>query len=490
MNIPYIHCSTNSEELAIILSNKRLNDNFGKTANQYASFSLLDLIFGFVDMDNEDVLIHIAIIIAAFLDGDGCINHDNVRSCATEVNGIIRSKKDLAKSRSFNYDMKGDSADLENDIIPHFERNPTMIHYGKAPVLVLKCCCAIGIRSSSLMHAIMIHLNRICGDPRGVVSRWKNNTNKLGLVGYEKQGNTVYCSFDNTNGPASELVQRRTELLAKIEMSTIIKKEQVSNLRQFPSAGYREDWTVSEGKRQVAPLTQQGKLERERVRRNMLIRDKQLKNQHKKAIKDGLANPETKEKYSANFETVKRIPRNKALPEGCIHAESAGMAMADGSVTHEIADISQVNHSFNVVWNEKVGKNFGNLICSKKKVGPSTYEGMMVYLLSIGLHFSHRKEQVVVAIVYHLFFHRIGLDTKFDLVFLSNEITMKWKSLNEMDKTELRGNVEAWKEGENCTREYQDDTALFDVDEINSILKVGKEVWKMVLFALKMKDPS
>ena len=135
---------------------------------------------------------------------------------------------------------------------------------------------------------------------------------------------------------------------------------------------------------------------------------------------------------TTNFEVVERVPLNKSLPEGCIHSRplivwSAAMAMADGCVTHEVANIAQHNQSFNVVWAEKVGKYFGKLTCTAFKVGPSTYEGMMVYLLSIGLHFSHRKEQVVVAICYHLFFHEVnlGLDTKFDdLDILANGAAM------------------------------------------------------------------
>ncbi|GFH46798.1 predicted protein [Chaetoceros tenuissimus] len=477
------------ERFAAFLPNKRLNMHLDEYPDRYADHTLLPLFFGELEFDKEDILNHAMGIFAAYWEGDGSTTHDPLYDTSWED-----AMGNEGKRGTPNYDKKEREADMNTETIPYLEGNKEIVHNGKSPIVEITCSCAVGTRSSSF-GASMMHVNRALGFKDGTLIGWGTKNEDLDVVGYKKHGNKLRMFLNSADGHGSKAEASKLVLVKMIVDRSIFKRPQAKNLLSFPSALYTPNRTVSGGHRKVPELSWEEKLKKEGVRRDLLRKDKILKEEHKQVCSNGLEDPNALAVYNLHFGEMAKLPRIKALPQDSLLSSplmlhSSGMAQADGYITHKEVAITQHNHCYNAAWTKNVGELLGKVRCTERESIMSTGKGRMNYLLTVGPHFSHRREQVLVAICYYLFFKDIGLDIDFDVDFLSAKITSVWESLGEAGKLKHRQNVASWVEGQKRTRNYEEGAGLVDANEIESLLEVLEKTLTLFLSALKRKDPS
>ncbi|GFH46747.1 predicted protein [Chaetoceros tenuissimus] len=477
------------ERFAAFLPNKRLNMHLDEYPDRYADHTLLPLLFGELDFEKEDILNHALGILAAYWEGDGHTTHDPLYVSSWEDAMGNKGKKGTP-----NYDKKEKVADINTETIPYLEKNKEIVHNGSSPVFEISCCCPVGIRSSSF-GASMMHLNGACGFKDGTLIGWGTKNEDLDIVGYRSGGNKVRMFLNSADGHGSKAEATKLDWLQRIIDRCIFKKPQAENLLSFPLALYTPNRTVSGGHRKVPELSWEEKLKKEGVRRDLLRKDKILKEEHKQVCSNGRNDPNALAVYNLHFGEMAKLPRIKALPQDSILSSplmlhSSGMAQADGYITTKEVGIAQSNYCYNAAWTKNVGQLLGRVTYNEKGSKLCSGKGQMSYLLSVGPHFSHRREQVVVAIFYHAVFDDIGLETEFDVDFLSANIPSSWESLSDAAKLKHRQNVASWVEGQKRTRNCEEGAGLVDANEIESLLKVLKKTLTLFLSALKRKDPS
>lgn len=469
-----------------MLPNKRLNMHLDETWDEYIAYTLLPLIFGHINMDKEDILQLASLISTAFFEGDGHSNHDPYTSCGVkDINGYI-----ISKDGKLNYKIEGHKAELP-EIENYLEKNQNVYHVGRSPTVNLDCSCASGIRSSSL-GAAMMHVNGIVGFKEGGFWKWKNKNSKLDFVGYDPRGNSFYFSLDSTGGIGGKLELAKYDFLERMIADSIFKTPQLVNLREFRSGKWKPDVTVSGGRCQDKKLTPAEMVEVEPVRREMMLADKRLKEAHKQVCRDGLGNLEALAVYNRRIEAMLKRQPFKFLPQGSlcsrpITAWISGLGQADGCIRTNYVSIGQSNPCFNKALVENFGKVYYNAKYGATDIRIIPKKDQMLYHLSVGLHYSHRREQNLVAVIIHLFSHDIGLGTKLDLAYLSPKIADAWNS-NLSEHSKHRENVNSWVEQQKRTRNYQN--GLVDENEIKSLLTVLGKALEILLTALKKKDLS
>lgn len=468
----------NREAFCGLFANKRLNNNFDKTAYRYSTSTLLELIYGNIEMNSEEVKCHATELLGGFIDADGSISLDSCISSGWK-DGENNSSRAVA-----NYKIKGNEATLQ-EIKEYHALHPTREHLGHAPIINLTISCVCGIRSSPFAIALAFYLNSAYGFHRGRgVILWERTDDSLFVTGYVSNGNNIQFRADSTNGHQSELESAKIDLSKRLTDGMIIKKAEMQNVSlNFPQAKHCLGNTLSKLRQEIPVQTPAERQAIEAVRRKMLVTDKELKIARKEICGDGVV-PEQVQKYKEALLELNNLKIIESLPKGCIHTNNilvyaTGMLMGDGGISLQRVQIAQKNYSFNTAFAEVLRQYIGGQFwIGEGKIQTNSTLQTMMFLLAIGFHSSHRREQVIVSLLHNLIFRSRKSVTgmKIDQDFLSKEITKKWKLMKEDKQSEHRANVKKWMKNESRDREYDESNGFVCKDEIDSTLKVLRKV--------------
>lgn len=456
--------------------------------HRFAASTLLEFLYGRIDMTEDEIKLYCALVLGGFLDGDGCVSFNSLRS-ARWIDGETKS----ARKNIVNYHRAGKHATLE-EIVKYLLEHPTRIHLGQGPKIQWSMCSVYGIRSSPLAIAIMDFLNAALGEPEGGVFEFHASDKRLPSKGYEGDGNTICFLANSTEGQGSALESRKIDFARYLLKTTIIKYAEIDNIQNFPRGQWNEGSTLYRICREVPEKTPAELAARETAQREMLKRDKQFKLDRKEICNNGLVDRQV-ETYKESLGKLNQLEVIKSLPQRSIHCNNlliwlSGMGMAEGSIVVEKVDIAQKNHSFNAALSQAVTPYIGRLGVRDTRTETTSRLKTVIFLLTVGMHYSHRKEQVIIALFYHLFCNHLATGVKVDLQFIKEKITKKWQSMDNDQKSKHEATVKDWMEDEGRNREYDGINGFVDDDEIESTLKVLEKVLIKLLHAYKAKDPS
>lgn len=459
--------------------------------HRFAASTLLEFLYGRIDMTEDEIKLYCALVLGGYFDGDGCVKFDSNRS-STWRDGEMKSPN----ANIVNYPKQGENA-TKQEIEGYYNLNPTRIHSGMAPLIVWDICSVYGLRSSPFAIAIMDFLNAAWGEPEGGVTKFVASDKRLHLKGYVRDGNSFYISACSTEGQGSQLELRKVGLIGYLLKTAIIKYAEIENVLGFTQGEWYLGNTLSKIMREVPQKSPAATLAKEGARRQMTIRDKQLKLDRKEICDNGLVDEqvETYKERLGKLNHSEHLEVIKSLPRGSTHANNlliwlAGMTMAEGCMTSEYVSIAQVNHSFNAALSQAVTPYIGRLGVYGQDTRTTSCLQTVIFILPVGMHCSHRKEQAILCLFYNLFCRKTVTRVKVDLQSLREKMTEKWQSMSDDKKSEHSATVKDWMEDEGRNREYDESNGFVDDDEIESMLKVLEKVLKKLLYAYKAKDPS
>ncbi|GFH48102.1 predicted protein [Chaetoceros tenuissimus] len=108
------------EPFSGLFSNKRLNNHHGMKTHRFAASTLLEFLYGRIDMTEDEIKLYCALVLGGFLDGDGSTFFGALRSSRW----IDGETKQNAKKNIVNYHCAGKDATLE-EIVKYLLEHPT-----------------------------------------------------------------------------------------------------------------------------------------------------------------------------------------------------------------------------------------------------------------------------------------------------------------------------------------------------------------------------
>ena len=219
-----------------MLPNLRLNGYFEGSCCNYEDSTLLFLLYGDLELSSETKKQLFAACFAGYLDGDGCLTYDSLRTVGYEDNGNFVSQGNE------NYPKKHFFTSLE-EIKGYLEENLHRIHHGHAPKMTIACSTNHVSRTSAFANLAVELMNKEYGHPRGGVFQYANSNKLIHEIGFINNGNELVFYGSSENGDGPDTKEAKLDFLNDLSKYVIIKFDEVENMKKF------HDWRYFSNRR-------------------------------------------------------------------------------------------------------------------------------------------------------------------------------------------------------------------------------------------------